>query len=46
MVMMFMVIASFVWGGLGLTLRAMFDDERGVIGLPEDMASEFDGDGE
>ena len=44
--MMFMVIASFVWGGLGLTLRAMFDDERGVIGLPEDMASEFDGDGE
>ena len=35
-VMMFLVIASFVWGGLGLTLRAMFDDERGVIGLPED----------
>ena len=36
-VMMFLVIASFVWGGLGLTLRAMFDDERGVIGLPEDL---------
>ena len=36
-VMMFLVIASFVWGGLGLTLRAMFDDERGVIGLPEGM---------
>ena len=35
-VMMFLVIASFVWGGLGYTLRAMFDDERGVIGLPED----------
>ena len=35
-VMMFLVIARFVWGGLGLTLRAMFDDERGVIGLPED----------
>nr|MCS5529661.1 M14 family zinc carboxypeptidase [Candidatus Poseidoniales archaeon] len=35
-VLMFLVIASFVWGGLGLTLRAMFDDERGVIGLPED----------
>jgi len=35
-VLMFLVIASFVWGGLGYTLRAMFDDERGVIGLPED----------
>ena len=35
-VLMFLVIASFVWGGLGYPLRAMFDDERGVIGLPED----------
>ena len=35
-VMMFTVIASFVWGGLGLTLRAMFDEEGGVIGLPDD----------
>tara|TARA_B110000014_G_scaffold252778_1_gene231466 strand:- start:1978 stop:2697 length:720 start_codon:yes stop_codon:yes gene_type:complete len=43
-VMMFMVIASFVWGGLGLTLRAMFDDERGVIGLPEDMSEEVERD--
>ena len=34
-VMMFIVIASFVWGGLGLTLRAMFDEEGGVIGLPD-----------
>ena len=38
--MMFAVIASFVWGGLGLTLRAMFDDEGGVIGLPEHMIAD------
>ena len=44
--MMFAVIASFVWGGLGLTLRAMFDDEGGVIGLPEEMKEEFGVDGE
>ncbi len=41
-VLMFLVIASFVWGGLGYTLRAMFDDERGVIGLPDEIGS---GDG-
>ena len=38
--MMFVVIASFVWGGLGLTLRAMFDDAGGVIGLPDDYDPE------
>ena len=40
--MMFALIATMVWGGLGYTLRAMFDDERGVIGLPPDFESEED----
>ena len=43
--MMFAVIASFVWGGLGLTLRAMFDDEGGVIGLPEHMIADAEEEG-
>ncbi|MDC0149866.1 MAG: hypothetical protein DBX06_01665 [Candidatus Poseidoniales archaeon] len=34
--LMFAFIATMVWGGLGFTLRAMFDDEGGVLGLPED----------
>tara|TARA_Y100001970_G_scaffold121994_1_gene151237 strand:- start:3830 stop:5926 length:2097 start_codon:yes stop_codon:yes gene_type:complete len=40
--MMFALIATMVWGGLGYTLRAMFDDERGVLGLPPDYESEED----
>ena len=37
-ILMFLVIASFVWGGLGYTLRAMFSDEERVLGLPMDHA--------
>jgi len=36
-VLMFAFIATMVWGGLGYTLRAMFDDERDVLALPPDM---------
>ena len=35
-ILMFLVIASFVWGGLGYTLRAMFSDDDVVLGLPRD----------
>jgi hypothetical protein len=34
---MFAFIATMVWGGLGFTLKAMFDDERDVLALPPDM---------
>ncbi|MDP6703093.1 MAG: M14 family zinc carboxypeptidase [Candidatus Thalassarchaeaceae archaeon] len=37
-ILMFLVIASFVWGGLGYALRAMFSDEERVLGLPMDHA--------
>ena len=37
-ILMFLVIASFVWGGLGYTLRAMFSEEERVLGLPRDHA--------
>ncbi|MDG1534015.1 MAG: M14 family zinc carboxypeptidase [Candidatus Thalassarchaeaceae archaeon] len=40
--LMFTFIATMVWGGLGYTLRAMFDDERGVIGLPPEFVTEED----
>ena len=36
--LMFAFIATMVWGGLGFTLRAMFDEEGGVIGLPDDQS--------
>jgi hypothetical protein len=36
-VLMFAFIATMVWGGLGFTLKAMFDDERDVLALPPDM---------
>ena len=36
-VLMFAFIATMVWGGLGYTLKAMFDDERDVLALPPDM---------
>jgi len=26
-----------VWGGLGYTLKEMFNDERDVLGLPPEM---------
>ena len=34
-VMMFLVIASFVWGGLGFSLREMFSDDDKILGMPE-----------
>ncbi len=40
--LMFAFIATMVWGGLGFTLRAMFDDEGGVIGLPDDQSHLID----
>ncbi len=43
--LMFAFIATMVWGGLGFTLRAMFDDERGVLGLPEDHSHLVDEEG-
>jgi hypothetical protein len=33
-VIMFLVIATFVWGGLAFTLRAMFSEDQKVLGLP------------
>ena len=35
-------IATMVWGGLGFALRAMFDDEGVVIGLPDDQSDLID----
>ena len=43
--LMFAFIATMVWGGLGFTLRAMFDDEGGVLGLPEDQSHLVDEEG-
>ena len=39
---MFAFIATMVWGGLGFALRAMFDDEGVVIGLPDDQSDLID----
>jgi len=33
-VLMFLVIATFVWGGLAFTLRAMFSEDQKVLGAP------------
>ena len=33
-VLMFLVIASFVWGGLAFTLREMFSEDDRVLGMP------------
>ena len=43
--LMFAFIATMVWGGLGFTLRAMFDDEGGVLGLPEGHSHLVDEEG-
>ena len=40
--LMFAFIATMVWGGLGFTLKAMFDDEGEVIGLPDDQSHLID----
>ena len=36
-VLMFLVIATFVWGGLGFTLREMFSDDDNVLGMPPEQ---------
>ena len=33
-ILMFMVIATFVWGGLGFTLREMFSEDERILGMP------------
>ena len=33
-ILMFLVIASFVWGGLGFSLREMFSEDDRVLGMP------------
>ena len=33
-ILMFLVIATFVWGGLGFTLREMFSEEDSILGMP------------
>tara|TARA_B110000438_G_scaffold187193_1_gene178871 strand:+ start:33 stop:2168 length:2136 start_codon:yes stop_codon:yes gene_type:complete len=35
--LMFALIATMVWGGLGYTLKEMFNDDRDVLGLPAEM---------
>ena len=35
--MMFAFIATMVWGGLGYTLKEMFNDDRDALGLPAEM---------
>ena len=46
-ILMFLVIASFVWGGLGFSLREMFSDDDRILGMPpeEDPPSEAIGEG-
>jgi hypothetical protein len=34
---MFALIATMVWGGLGYTLKEMFNDDRDVLALPKEM---------
>jgi hypothetical protein len=38
---MFLFIATFVWGGLGFTLRAMFSDGEEILGLPREPKSQI-----
>ena len=33
-ILMFLVIATFVWGGLGFTLREMFSEDERIFGMP------------
>ena len=39
-IMMFLVIATMVWGGLGFTLREMFSDDERILGMPEEAQPE------
>ncbi len=41
-VLMFALIATMVWGGLGYTLKEMFNDDRDVLGLPAEMRTKGD----
>ena len=34
-VLMFLIIASFVWGGLGFSLSQMFSEDEKVLGMPD-----------
>ena len=36
-ILMFLVIATMVWGGLGFTLREMFSEDERILGMPEDI---------
>ena len=40
--LMFALIATMVWGGLGYTLIEMFNDDREVLGLPAEMRTKGD----
>ena len=35
---MFLVIASFVWGGLGFSLREMISEDERILGMPLEEA--------
>ena len=41
-ILMFLVIATFVWGGLGFTLREMFSEEDSILGMPPEEISSSD----
>ena len=36
-ILMFLVIATMVWGGLGFTLREMFSEDDRILGMPEEV---------
>jgi len=39
-ILMFLVIATMVWGGLGFTLREMFSEDDRILGMPEEVQPE------
>ena len=39
-ILMFLVIATMVWGGLGFTLREMFSEDDRILGMPEEARPE------
>ena len=39
-ILMFLVIATMVWGGLGFTLREMFSEDERILGMPEEAQPE------
>ena len=36
-ILMFLVVATMVWGGLGFTLREMFSEDDRILGMPEEV---------